>query len=185
MAFQPPHYSLPKCGAISPLSLSDLHHKDPDPRGLVKLWEPPNPRARYVVGVDPSCGLVNWSRYHRVSQDQETDNSCVEVIRCGNDRDIPDVQVAEYAAPITAEDVAEIAVLLGRLYAGNSEFGEALCIIETHPGPGLLTHQAMIQKHGYTNMWRWEYLDSMLPTTAKSFGWNSNVSTLQYLWSRG
>lgn len=184
MSFHLPEYALPKCGIIRPMDDSLPDCTDPDPRGLVKLWEPPNPRARYVLAIDPSGGIVNWDRYHRSVQDNEVDNSAVEVIRCGNDVDLPDVQVAEYAAPITAEDVAEVAVLLGRMYAGNSETGEALCIIETWPGPGLLTHQAMVQKHGYLNMWRWEYLDSMLPKASNSFGWQSNTKTLQYLWSR-
>lgn len=179
-----PTFNLPKCGSITPLDFSSFDHLDPDWRGLLKLWEPPNSRARYVMGIDPAGGIVNWKRERRVNDDLEKDNSAIEVIRCGNGVDTPDIQVAEFAAPMMAEDIVEIAVLLGRLYCGNSESGEALCIIETWPGPGMLTHQGMVQKHGYLNMWRWEYLDTLLPTVANTFGWKSNVKTLDYLWNR-
>lgn len=179
-----PQYNLPKCGLISPLEFNDLDHLDPDWRGLVKLWEPPKPRARYVMGIDPAGGIVNWSRSRRFNDDLEKDNSAIDIFRCGDGVLAPDAQVAEFAAPMMAQDIVEIAVLLGRLYRGNSESGEALCIIETWPGPGMLTHQDMVSKHGYTNMWRWEYLDTLVPTVANSFGWKSNQKTLDYLWSK-
>ncbi len=181
---QLPVYQLPRCGTILP-SESDSHaHLDIDWRGLVKLWEPPRPRARYVMGIDPANGILNWGRHKRLNDDKKYDNSAIEIIRCGDGKTTPDVQVAEFAAPITAEDIVPVAVLLGRLYCGNSESGEALCIIETSPGPGMLTHQDMVQKHGYTNMWRWEYLNTLLPTVANSYGWSSNAKTLDYLWNK-
>ena len=183
-SFQLPHYALSKCGTVIPIEPTHFDHLDPDWRGLVKLWEPPKPRARYCMGIDPAGGIVNWSRRRRVNDDLEKDNSAIEVIRLGNGIDIPDVQVAEFAAPMMAEDIVEIAVLLGRLYSGTSESGEALCVIETWPGPGMLTHQGMVQKHGYTNMWRWEYLDTLIPTVANTFGWKSNMKTLDYLWNK-
>lgn len=136
------------------------------------------------MGIDPTNGILNWSRHRRLNDDKKIDNSAIEIIRCGDGVSTPDVQVAEYASPLTAEDIVPIAVLLGRLYCGNSESGEALCIIETSPGPGMLTHQGMVQKHGYTNMWRWEYLNTLLPTVANSYGWSSNLKTLDYLWNK-
>ena len=179
-----PQYALPKCGLISPLEFDAFEHLDPDWRGLVKLWEPPQPKARYVMGIDPAGGIVNWSRHRRVNDDLEHDNSAIEVIKCGNGRDIADIQVAEFAAPMMAQDIVEVATLLGRLYCGNSDVGEALCIIETWPGPGMLTHQDMVARHGYVNMWRWEYLDTLIPTVANTFGWKSNMKTLDYLWNK-
>lgn len=180
-----PHYHLPNCGSINPLPDFSPEHSDPDSRGLLKLWEPPKPRARYVMGIDATVGIINWDRYHRNIDDRRTDNGAIEIIRCGNGRDIPDVQVAEYAAPIDAEDLADIAVLLGRLYAGNSELGEACCIPEVWPGPGLLTLRRMINSYGYTNFFRAEYLDSIVPKAQNSYGWQSTAKTLQLLWSRG
>lgn len=180
-----PHYSLPHCGSINPLEPNDRDHLDIDPRGLIKLWEPPKSNARYVMGIDPTAGLTNWSRHHRTDDDLKTDNGVIEIIRCGNGHSTPDIQVAEYAAPIDAEDLADVAVLLGRLYCGNSEFNEALCIIEIWPGPGLLTQRRLINHYGYINFFRWEYLDAVVPKATNSFGWSSNVKTLQLLWSRG
>jgi hypothetical protein len=136
------------------------------------------------MGIDPAGGIVNWHRSRRFNDDLEKDNSAIEVIRCGDGKLFPDIQVAEFAAPMMAQDIVEIAVLLGRMYKGNSEYGEALCVIETWPGPGMLTHQDMVTKHGYQNMWRWEYLDTLIPTVANTFGWKSNAKTLDYLWSK-
>lgn len=184
MDMQLPHYRLHGCGAILPIEPERLDHRDPDWRGLVKLWEPPRQRARYIMGIDPAGGIVNWSRARRFQDDAKIDNSAIEVIRVGNGRNIPDVQVAEFAAPMMAEDIVEIAVLLGRLYCGTSEFEEALCIIETSPGPGMLTYRGMVDRYAYRNMWRWEYLNTAIPTIANSFGWNSNRETVRYLWDR-
>ena len=179
-----PHYRLPRCGSINPLAADDPNHREIDPRGLIKLWEPPRRRARYVMGVDASAGILHWDRYHRNDEDLTTANGAIEVIRCGDGQITPDIQVAEYAAPIDAEDLADVVALLGRLYAGSSDYGEALCIIEVWPGPGLLTQRRLINHYDYTNLFRWEYLDSIIPKATNSLGWTSNTKTLQMLWSR-
>lgn len=178
-----PYYSLPGGGDIHPLTQDSYEHMDTDPRGLIKLWEPPRPNAFYVMGVDASAGLLNWSRSSRTDDDLKTDNSVVVVIRRGLEG-VPDVQVAEYAAPIDAEELADVVALLGRLYCGASEYNEALCIIETWPGPGLLTQRRLINEFGYTNLFRWEYLDQVVTKATNAYGWQSNTKTLQLLWSR-
>lgn len=180
---QLPYYSLKDCGYISPLDALDEAHRDEDARGLMKLWEPPKPTARYVIGIDPTGGITGWDRSLRTEDDLTTDNGAIEVIRITGHGQ-PDVQVAEYAAPIDAEDLADPAAFLGRLYAGNSDYGEALTIIEIWPGPGLLTQRRMMQKYQYQNLWRWEKLDSATAVATKSYGWSSNAKTLQLLWSR-
>ena len=78
---------------------------DGDPRGILWAYEEPKLNADYVVGVDPTLGLSSWTRYSRTRDDVDTDNGAIEVIRVGK----PDVQVAEYAAPINALDLAEAA----------------------------------------------------------------------------
>lgn len=181
---QLPSFSLPGCGVIAPLDETDPNHEDADPRGLIKLWEPPRRNARYVMGIDASVGITNWSRENRYKDDAGTDNGAIEIIRCGNGVHIPDVQVAEYAAPIDAEDLADVAVLLGRLYSGNSEMGEALTIIEIYPGPGLLTQRRMTSRYGYQNFFRQEYLNSPTPKASNSYGWTSTAQSLALLWSR-
>ncbi|KKK58258.1 hypothetical protein LCGC14_3046250, partial [marine sediment metagenome] len=88
---------------------------DGDPRGILWIYEQPQPNADYVVGVDPTLGLSSWTRYARTRDDVDTDNGAIEVIKVGK----LDVQVAEYAAPINALDLAEAANAIGRLYKGR------------------------------------------------------------------
>lgn len=180
---QLPYYSLKGCGNIAPLDALDPDHRDNDPRGLIKLWEPPKPGAKYVIGIDATQGITGWNRQLRTQDDLTTDNGAIEVLRiAGHNR--PDVQVGEFAAPIDPEDLADVAAFLGRLYAGNSDYSEALMIIEIWPGPGMLTQRRLMSHYQYQNLWRWEYLDSAVPKATKSFGWSSNAKTLQLLWSR-
>jgi hypothetical protein len=49
----------------------------------LRVWEDPNPHARYVIGCDPAFGRNDWK-----------DRSCISVWRCYADKL---VQVAEYA----------------------------------------------------------------------------------------
>ena len=51
----------------------------------LRVWEEPNPRGKYVIGVDPAYG-----------RSEEADRSVISVWRCYADRL---VQVAEYASP--------------------------------------------------------------------------------------
>lgn len=165
---------------------------DGDPRGLIFLYEPPNPRAKYVVGVDATQGRTGWNRYSRTENDTDIDNGAIEVIRLGRGEPgtpgfTPHVQVAEYAAPIDPYDLATVANALGRLYCGRDEDGQALCIIEVYPGPGGPTQRTMMEKYGYTHMYRWQFLDTGAPSETKKFdfGWYSSKQSMQHLWTRG
>jgi len=155
-----------------------------DPRGLVHVWEPPMAHATYVISCDPSYGIAGWSRELRTEDDEKTDNCAIEVIRCGNGKR-PDVQVAEYAAPIDAEDAAGVVNFLGRMYAGREEDGQALAIVEVQPGPGLLTQRELINRFGYTNLFLWQHLDRMALTQTQAYGWYSSRQSRQMLWIRG
>jgi hypothetical protein len=157
---------------------------DLDPRGMVIMLEPPMPRETYVMGIDPTVGIVGWDRHHRTRDDLRTDNGAIEIIRVGRN-DKPDKQVCEYAAPIDPEDLADIANVLGRLYAGDDDNGQCLCIIEVYPGPGLLTQRKMLNALGYTNMFVWKYLDSMAVKLTTSLGWTSSPKSVRDLWIRG
>lgn len=169
---------------------------DGDARGVIWCWEAPLPRESYVVGVDPSVGIAGWNRHVRRDQDEQIDNGAIEVIRCGklktekglDGRDevvrLPDVQVAEYAGPLDAEELADIANALGRLYCGADEQGMALMMIEMYPGPGLLTYRRLINDFGYTNHFVWKYLDAAVPTEANRFGFWATRESVKYLWIR-
>lgn len=156
---------------------------DGDPRGILWMWEPPSKRQSYVLGVDPSGGIPMWNRHARRESDAKTDNGCIEVIRQGLGAEIPDRQVAEFAAPIDPEDLAEVVNVLGRVYGGNNDEGQARVIIEIQPGPGLLTQRKIIE-YGYTNLFQWSYLDGITRSVTKSFGWTSTPRSQRDLWLR-
>lgn len=157
---------------------------DTDPRGIVWMFEDPNPRATYVMGIDPTVGITSWDRMLRTEDDSKTDNGAIEIIRVGRNG-APDVQVCEYAAPIDPEDLADVANILGRLYSGTDENEQCLCIIEVYPGPGLLTLRKMINYHGYTNHFVWKYLDSMTTRPTNALGWTASPKSVRDLWIRG
>ncbi len=152
-----------------------------DSRGIVWVWEEPSARARYIVSCDPSVGITGWHRSLRTRDDTRTDNCAIEVIRCGN----PDVQVAEFAAPIDPYDAAAVVNALGRIYGGNDEESQAHCIIEVYPGPGMSTLHEMISKYGYINLFQWKYLDKFVPKATTSYGWYSNSLSRKMLWVQG
>lgn len=154
---------------------------DRDPRGIAWLWEEPRLGATYVMGVDPSGGITGWDRTLRTQEDHKTDNGAIEIIRVGADRDY---QVAEYAAPIDPEDLADMANALGRLYSGSDEEGQALAIVETN-NFGLLTARRMMNNHGYLHQFVWKYIDSAIPKPTGSVGWYATSKSVPLLWARG
>lgn len=169
---------------VGKYTLTGVATSDDDPRGLVHIWEPPIASQNYVVSCDPSYGLAGWHRQLRTENDEKTDNCAIEVVRCGI-RNQPDVQVAEYAAPIDAEDAASVVNFLGRMYAGASEEQQAHAIIEVQPGPGLLTQRELINRFGYTSLFVWQHLDQMQIKPTLSYGWFSSRQSRQALWIRG
>lgn len=169
---------------VGKYTLNGIEVEDDDPRGVVHVWEPPRENSAYVVACDPSYGLAGWHRSLRTEDDEKTDNCAVEVIRCGAGRG-PDVQVAEYAAPIDAEDAAGVVNFLGRMYGGASEDAQALAIIEVQPGPGLLTQRELINHFGYSNLFVWQHLDQLVMKPTVSYGWYSSRQSRQALWIRG
>lgn len=169
------HYEL---ADIDPTTLDD------DPRGIVWLYEKPRPGASYIVSCDPSYGIAGWDRMARTEDDARTDNCAIEVIRCGIGK-LPDVQVAEYAAPIDPEDAAAVVNFLGRMYGGTDENEQALVIVEVQPGPGLLTQRELINRYGYLNLFQWQHLDTMNVKPTQSYGWYSSRQSRQMLWIRG
>ena len=166
---------------VGKYELAQADASDDDPRGLVHIWETPRPSAHYVVACDPSYGIAGWHRSLRTEDDTKIDNCAIEVIRVGR----PDVQVAEYAAPIDAEDAAAVVNFLGRMYGHPDEDGQALVIIEVQPGPGLLTQRELMNRFGYENLFVWQHLDQQAIARTLSYGWFSSRQSRQMLWIRG
>lgn len=175
-----PSYHVSQSGKLVELATDSF---DGDPLGLVLMWEAPKPGHEYFMGVFPSVGIVNWSRDWRVG-DEHISNSVIEIVRVGKGKS-PTVQVCEYAAPIHAEELADLANLLGRLYGVSEDDGQILCGIEVYPAPGLPVQNKLIHQYGYTNLPPWQYQDSMIPKNAAgSIGWFSTPKSLRDLWSR-
>lgn len=154
-----------------------------DPRGFLWVWEQPNARASYVVGVDPVLGIAGWNRAIRSKDDANRDNAAIEVFRIGGTT--PDIQVAEYAAPVDPYDLADIVNVIGRMYGGSHEDGQALVGIEVYPGQGIMTQRELISRYGYINLPPWRYEDTFLPKATSRLGWYSTRSSRQVLWARG
>jgi len=173
-----------------------------DPRGLLLMFEPPVANATYMMGGDPTVGITGWSRALRTEGDHKVDNGALEVFRVdaikllffGKDGQpeidpqtkaqrwiYRDLQVAEYAAPVDAVELARVANLLGRIYAGDAE-DQCEFIYEAYPGPGMLTTQELLRL-GYGNLWMWEYIDSAAEQTNR-VGWRSSRESQKLLWYR-
>lgn len=167
---------------IEPVPRDEL---DIDPRGILWMYEEPRQTAAYVVGCDPTVGKPGWNRWLRTDDDIAIDNAVIQVLRRTREKDI---QVAEFAAPIDAIDIAPVCNAVGRLYKGNSEDGMAPMIVEA-TGPGAITIRELVDKFGYTNQFLWHYYaGSMTPKAANSgdkIGWYSSRGANKDLWMRG
>lgn len=177
-----------------------------DPRGLLFLWEPPKRGAKYIVSLDAAEGLTGWTRASGVEVDKKRDNGVVTVWRVDGIKTLlfkiedgfqspdidprtnkqkflyKDVQVAEYAGPCDAVDIAGIADILGRIFAGDEE-DQAELILESWPGCGMLSMQELLRR-GYANLWHWEYFADGPAQETSYIGWRSTARSQQILWSR-
>ena len=176
-----------------------------DPRGVLLMWSAPIKKAHYMMGLDPTEGITGWSRGTRTDGDYKTDNAAIEVFqidaikeklfRTEGGKLVPDIdpitkrqryvykdlQVAEFAAPCDAVEIARVANILGRIYAGDEE-DQCQLVWEAWPGPGLLTTQELLRL-GYGNLWQWEYIDSVVEETNR-MGWRSTRESQRLLWYR-
>ncbi len=174
-----------------------------DPRGVVWMFAPPKPHAKYVMGCDPTVGQTGWRRDLRIEGDHKVDNAAIEIFEIDGEKvklvdehsapvidpitKIPkfyyrDVQVAEYAAPIDAVEAARVCNILGRIYAGEEE-DQCLLIFESYPGPGMLTLQELLRL-GYANLWHWEYFADNIAEETNRIGWRSHHESQKVLWYR-
>ncbi len=174
---------MPGCGGLKPMEAEEL---DNDARGIVWMYEPPDNKAKYFLGCDPTKGIVGWSREFRRDADQGTDNGVIQVLKVGGEAK-QDVQVAEYAAPIDPEDLADVVYLLGKLYGGSNDDGEAMVNVEVWPGPGEPTQRKLITKYGYANVYMpIKYSNTIIPERGHNVaGWISNERSRRELWRRG
>ena len=173
----------PKSWRVGNRNVVPYELDDEDERGVLFVWEEPHAGESYVVSLDPTVGRAGWTREFRTEADLDTDNACVEVFRAGRGGR-PDVQVAEYAAPVDAIDFAPIAATVGLLYGGSNEDGQALIIGEV-TGPGAVTLRELIDHYNYSNLWQWTQWGSSQVKRTQNFWWYSSRSANKDLWMRG
>src|SRR5882724_9729233 len=123
----------PRVISVGSTVLTPVSDMDSDPRGIIWCWEDPRPNATYFLGVDTAIGITGWDRSLRTQSDIKIDNAVVQVLRRGRGK-LPDVQVAEFAAPIDHYELAGVVNFMGRLYCGDSEDGQAQASIEMNNG---------------------------------------------------
>jgi len=130
-----------------------------DPDGDLWVWAFPEPKAEYVVSVDPSSG-----------EPGATDFGCIEVFRVGqiNKGDWGE-QVAEWHGKCDADELAKIAHVLGMFY------NTALVAPEIF-GYGHAVLGALL-KGDYPNIIRRTQLDAITKTYLNKYGWNTNPTT--------
>lgn len=179
MAEFPAALSVTNAGEIQRMDVSEY---DNDPRGILWVWRPPTKFHKYVMGIDPTGGRTNWSRFNRTRDDAKVDNGCIEVVQLGRRKgghNEPDQQVAEFAAPVDPYDLAYIANIVGRIYAGVDE-DQCGCIVEV-TGVGAGTFRQLLEL-GYTNQFRWEKYASTTVNQTQQMGWIATNSTNKDLW---
>lgn len=151
-----------------------------DRRGLIEIWEKPSRSERYKMAADTSPGIEGWSRRMPQKGDRAKDNAALHVMRVGR-RGEPDVQVAQWIAPVNYIEQAPVANWLGRLFRGKDD---EMCelVVETGPTSGEALEERLMNEFGYYNLYRRANMTNY--TYATSFGWVPNEKSRLDLWYR-
>lgn len=132
-----------------------------DPEGSLAVWEEPQARADYVIGVDVAAGL-------------EEGNLCVgSVWRVGRQPGQWPVQVAEWAGRQDPVTFAETLTLLGHYYQ------KALLAVEV-TGIGRPTQTALQKTFFYPRLHRWRRPDAY-KASGDTWGWETTWKSKQLL----
>jgi hypothetical protein len=188
------------CGPVGFFDASHLDYKA-DARGILWLWEMPRRDATYVIGNDPTVGKTGWNLQSATTDDRKIDNAAIEVLRVGKLKALkekgldgkeviryvrePDIQVAEYAAPVDPITCASVINAIGKLFRGDSEEDGCLVNLEVGPGPGVAVFPELYSRFGYTNIFQQPYLDSPRPKRTIDYGFWATQQSKQLLWTKG
>jgi hypothetical protein len=105
------------------------------------------------------------------------------VVRKGMEGE-PDIQAAEFAAPIEPEDLSPLVNFLGRFYCGRDESDMAPVIIEIHPGPGMRTQRDLWSRFHYYNLYIQKSVDKMVEKPTGKYGWVATKQSVRDLWGK-
>lgn len=124
--------------------------------GCFVMWEPPDPRFTYTIGVDPSWGLGQ-------------DRSAIHVLRNGT-LYAKDSQVGEFVCDdINMHDLTPICYTIGNIYKNITEDMEALMTVECNISDDIVHNLRL--KYSYGNIFRWKYYDSIKGMMSNKMGW--------------
>jgi hypothetical protein len=125
-----------------------------DRKAPIKVWVPPRPDKKYVIGVDGASGAAGG------------DPSCMQVV------DEEDTQVACWWGRLEPIALAHEVEKLARYY------NQALVAIEIEDH-GFATQAELRQR--YYNLFRWRTMDRFADKLTDKIGWETNVKTKQIL----
>ena len=146
--------------------LTKLHEMELDfdipPMGALCMWEPPQPRTQYTIGVDPSWGL-------------EQDRCAIQVMKNGTVYS-KDQQVAEFCADdINPHALTPICYMLGNLYKDTGEDQEALMSVECNISDDIV--QQLRDNYNYSNLFIWKFYDNIKGKLSNKLGWWTTART--------
>ena len=127
-----------------------------DPEGDFVIWEQPQPKAEYVLGVDPAQGVEGGTL------------AAIVILKRGKKQK----QVARWKGSVNALQLVPYIESLAYLY------NEGLVSIEVNSS-GLSTQEALARS--YSHNYRWRVLDKRSRNITEKIGWYSSVNTKQLL----
>ena len=138
--------------------------------GRLLIWESPEPRELYAIGVDPAEGVGG-------------DKSVCEVIKLPT-LEHPAVQVAEFACDfLDPVDFSSVVATIGRFYSTAGE--EAFATIEVNAPCGDSMIMDLRTRQEYSNLYIWKALDKVNNVFTNKYGWWTNRTTRPKIIARG
>lgn len=138
--------------------------------GRLLIFEPPEVREEYVLGVDPGLGVGQ-------------DRSVCQVIKIGT-LDHPAVQVAEFASDfLDPTDFASVLNVVGRFYAKGED--EALAVIEANADCGDTMITDLQMRFDYSNIYIRKAYDRVTNLQTNKYGWWTDKHSRPKIIARG
>lgn len=180
MVDPPAQYTIDGCGTLVPIRVTDEERLNP--LGLVLAWEPPKVcRPSDLYGsVDTTGGIEGWNRFFRRKGDEDINNACISFIRSGLTHD---VDVLEFAAPITPKPLARLYNMLARTWLGRNEMdGQTPTIVEL-TGEGLAFQEELIAAYNFFAFYQHFDFNGGEWIETNKFGWTPTAKSVRHLWS--
>lgn len=118
--------------------------------GDISIWEPPDPKMGYVIGIDAAEGL------------EHGDNSVIHVLK----RDITPKLVASYAGKMDPDELGKLAVGLA------DEYNEAFVVIEMN-NHGFAV-MSVFRHMNYANLYTEKSFEKWGAKESRKWGWYTN-----------